>query len=1028
MPKPRGRRTPDSRPLAPHDRGQFALLLICFVLSGFAGLLYETIWTRQFSFVFGTSELAVATVLAAYFGGLAIGAALAGRWAQRTRRPVLAYGLLELGIALSALAVPMAIRGATQIYKGMMASSGLADAGGLGSALFYLAAAFVILIIPTGLMGATLPLLARYAVHDDRQIGPRIGLLYTANTLGAVAGTLFAAFVLLPRIGQSKTVWVGVATNVAVFIAAAILAKRASPRSQPEAAQDRTPAKSLSSRWILPVVCLSGAISLSYEVLWTRLLGHILGGTIYAFATMLASFLLGIAIGSAAAARWASGPERATRGFAWTQLGAAVLSLIAFWLLPWWPALAERLGAGVWSGLSANASLAIAILLPATLCIGASFPFAVRILAHDERDAPRATARVYAWNTVGAILGSIATGFFLLPLFSFSGMLIAAVGLNLLLALCVALHRHHGSKPVLIGALACAALLVIARPAEPWPILQRSALGGLPVTGERIFYAVGRSATVLLMDDGIGWDVRTNGLPEANIRRRGSAPSRVLIQAWQTALPVLARPDARKMLVIGLGGGMVLETAPKSIEQIDVVELEPEVITANRLIGPDRANDPLADPRVHLHVNDARGALVVARDQYDAIVSQPSHPWTAGASNLYTREFFALAKEHLTSDGVFLQWMATNFVDTELIRSLLAALHEVFEYVEVYAPQRGALLFIASAAPFDLRTTATQAISARPDDFHPAGILCVEDVLAAIQLPTGGTHSFVGDAPPITDDLNLLQLKSQRARREADPWAIFGSFTAPADQSLTAQSQIDWAYLVQRVGGMGNAGRAHRLAELCQLPAMRETCVALAQIAEGQAAQAAPILERVVAEQPENDRARYAWVRLRSGDYLRGNPQVAAEAQRAKDPVRAIFDGWHLQVRQDWAAMRGLESRLVSAKATDDWYADAMRLRVLWRLRANDPALAAEAVALSDEFLPRFGAAEDYIRRAEASLIMGDQASALSALVEVMPDLRKTPQGRALATRVQRMMESIGELSQAAAATRLRSRASQVIR
>ena len=367
---------------------RFPLLLLCFLFSGFAALLYETAWTREFAFVFGTSELAVVSVLAAYMGGLAAGAGLAGRLAPRVRRPVLVYGLLELGIAASALAVPTAIRAATVLHDALF--GGLPappEEGQLASALFYLLCSFAILLAPTALMGATLPLLARFAVRRDEEIGRRIGLLYAINTAGAVAGTACAAFVLLPALGLRATVYCGAAVNALVFGLAALLARGAEEPEPGPAPDPDAAAAGGGAGWILPLVLLSGVASFSYEVLWTRLLGHVLGGSVYAFATMLASFLTGIAIGSAVAARLATSAERAGRGFALSQLGVAALSLAAFAAIDAIPALARSLGAGGTGSLAANAAISMLVLLPGALCIGATFPFAVRVLAAGSDSA-----------------------------------------------------------------------------------------------------------------------------------------------------------------------------------------------------------------------------------------------------------------------------------------------------------------------------------------------------------------------------------------------------------------------------------------------------------------------------------------------------------------------------------------------------------------------------------------------------------------------------------------------------------------
>jgi spermidine synthase len=297
-----------------HPRATGATLLLlcaCFLLSGFAALIYQTAWTRQFAIVFGTSELAVATVLAAYMGGLALGAWLAERFLPRVTRPVLTYALLELGIAVGAMfAVPFLLwlsnLALVALFGGQPSPP---DSDHAGTTLFYLLSAFAALALPTTLMGATLPILARYAVAEEAQIGRRIGLLYATNTAGAVFGALLTAFFLLPELGLRHTIWFGAALNALVFLLAAALSQRVSGKAQPrhythadtQQPQRRSRAPTFNRvpapGWVLPLMLLAGAVAFFQEVLWTRMLAHVVGSSIYAFGVMVASFLSGIALG-----------------------------------------------------------------------------------------------------------------------------------------------------------------------------------------------------------------------------------------------------------------------------------------------------------------------------------------------------------------------------------------------------------------------------------------------------------------------------------------------------------------------------------------------------------------------------------------------------------------------------------------------------------------------------------------------------------------------------------------------------------
>ena len=348
---------------------------LCFALSGFAALLYQTAWLRQFSLVFGTSEIAVATVLAAYMGGLALGARVVERFLDRVTRPVLVYGALEFGVALGALAVPALLIAAESVMVAAIGGQASPPSSeGWVQTAFYLVTAFVVLVAPTALMGATLPLLTRHAVRTEAQIASRTGMLYAINTLGAVGGALTAAFVLLPEVGLRTTVVIGAVINVIVFgIAAAIAVRRSVRHRTSPVPAAPTPRMRFSERWapgrrwILPVMLLSGAASFVYEVLWTRMLSFVLGSSIYAFATMVASFLLGIAAGSIVASQVARSRRIAEIAFVLAQLAIAACSIAIY--------LAIDSLVPAKAGLRGNIVLAIVVLLPATVFIGATFPF-----------------------------------------------------------------------------------------------------------------------------------------------------------------------------------------------------------------------------------------------------------------------------------------------------------------------------------------------------------------------------------------------------------------------------------------------------------------------------------------------------------------------------------------------------------------------------------------------------------------------------------------------------------------------------
>ena len=986
---------------------RFVLVLLCFFLSGFAALIYQTAWTRQFAFVFGTSELAVATVLASYMGGLAVGAALASRFVARVRRPVLVYGVLELGIALAALAVPFAVHAATGLFVALFQSGGLGEAQGTSAALFYLAASFAILLVPTGLMGATLPLLTRYAVRSESELGARVSLLYAVNTFGAVAGTLCAGFALLPAFGLAGTLRVAIAANALVFAAAALVARAGAPLPAVTDTVVRSAAPS-PGRWVLPLMLVSGAVSFSYEVLWSRLLGHLLGGSHYGFATMLASFLIGIALGSSVAARFADSARRAAGALAAAQAGTAALSYLAFLALDRMPALSQLVEARTGMLRLSDAAVAGATLLPGALCIGATFPLAVRILARDQADAGPASARVYAWNTLGAITGSVATGFFLLPALNYTGIVALTVALNAALALAALAGAGVRRAPLAAAAAVAAGLaLWLLPPALPWGLLRSSAISQF-ARGDALFLGVGRSATVLLLSEGAGWRVRTNGLPESLVLRRGSHARGDTLTQWLAAAPSLARPEARRMLVIGFGGGVVLEGVPASIRQLDVVELEPEVITANRRIAALRRKDPLADPRLRLILADARGALQVSQERYDVIASQPSHPWTGGASHLYTREFFALARERLAPDGVLAQWMGVHFVDLESLRALIASLVDAFGHVRVYQPNPGSLLVLASPQPLALEQHAARALAEDPETFASMGIFGPEAVAAALALDEDGARRFADGAARNTDDRNLLEMRSfavarapARSVAESQPFADY-------DPLLRETPELDRVVLVRRLLALDFDARAQRVADATADPVARDTAQGVVRAATGRPRAASQALERALAADPAAREARAALLKLRRAALVAGDDAPLAPLGTLHDDESAVLAGWRAAERGDLAALRALEPRLASQGPRVPLHEEAVRLRIEWRVASGDPQLAAEALPLVDALIPTSVSARDEVLRARVLAATGDATSAVVTLAQSGLTLRgRSEREREVATEARRLVRAL---------------------
>ena len=857
-------------------RAVFVAVSLCFFLSGFAALLYQMAWMRQLSVVFGTSELAVATILAAYMGGLALGAAIAARLMDRIRRPILVYGILEAAIALSAIAVPFLFQLAGIAYAWMFGGQpSPPDATGLGQSMFYLSVTFVVLAVPTACMGATLPMVTRYAVQKDEDVGPRVGLLYSINTVGAIAGTLVAAFLLLPALGLWGTILSGAVINLVVFGVAAVLA-RTSGIDPSTSIESKATFGWRPESWILPLMLLSGAATFAYEVLWTRLLSHILGGSVIAFATMLASFLSGIAIGSALASRIAKTRAISQVGFIVAELGIAATCVSIYLTL-------DRFVPQT-AGLFANVPVAIALLLPATLFIGATFPFAVRILSRDESEASVASARVYAWNTVGAIVGAVAAGFILIPMLKYEGVIKVVVALNVGLAFVAAMVVPPRRIPLAAGSAALLLVLLIGfSPTAPEALLRVSPLNDLR-TGDIRYYDVGRSATVLMLEREGYLYLRTNGLSEADTDLKGAPPSRHS-QRLLATLPVLARPNAESMLIVGFGGGVVAENIPSSVSDVDIVELEPKVIAANRAISAERNIDPLQDPRINLVINDARNALRLTDKRYDAIVSQPSHPWTAGASHLYTHEFMTLVKSRLNSDGIFLQWMNTQFLSEPLLRSLVATLLDVFPHVRAYQFNENILFFLASESEIEpeAHILATgEPLASHVEEFKRKGIGSVNDMVAALAWDVGGLRRLAGGAPLITDNDNRIAMHSIKAlesgalpnSRLQELIREYGNLFDPqSDIHQAMAAAIDFVYVTVRLEMIHAQNLSRSLADTLLASRNPSALVLGAKIlqAQGDYPRADTMLLAALESNPSDPIASYMLLEDRGDDVLKGS-------------------------------------------------------------------------------------------------------------------------------------------------------------
>ena len=696
-----------------------------FFLSGATGLVYELLWVRVLYQTFGSTIQSITTVVAAYMGGLGLGAWLLGRRADRDPRPAALYGMLEIAIAVFGLISPLVLGVAHRLYLGI---AGALQLTGATSVALRFGLALVVLLVPTTLMGGTLPVLTRTFMGSDRgQLKRSLGLLYGLNTLGAVVGTALAGFFLIELVGIRASLWGTAAVNLALGAGALALARPMAALSESVRAPDAKsgPAPRRLRYLACALLALTAFASLLDEIAWTRVLVMVVGGSTYAFTLVLLVFLLGIGLGSAFVARRravrpASAADAAlAQGI--TGAGAALL-LLFFAALPVYVIAVfghVEFGAGT-RLLLLGVAVGAVVLIPA-VGMGLSFPLLTDLAA--PRDAARAAdvGTAYALNTLGSIAGAVLTGFVLVVALGTEATLRIGLVINGAAALALAGFAAHGvaegspehralrRRVLVAGALAGVALgVAVGTPAwgtrlidlgptiyarEPMDAARRQAF--LAHRGSRLLaFREGRNATVSVWEGLTGRTLRVNGKVDAS--DHADMNTQIMVGLAAAA----ARPDPASALVIGFGSGVttrVLADVP-GIRRVRVVEIEPAVLEMGRYFSG--VNDTvLARPRVAAVVDDARSALQLKGERYDIIASEPSNPWVAGVATLYTPEYFRIVRSRLADDGVFCQWLQIYQLPLDVAAGIVRNLRQAFPHVEVWFSTSLDLQILASGRP-----------------------------------------------------------------------------------------------------------------------------------------------------------------------------------------------------------------------------------------------------------------------------------------------------------------------------------------
>ncbi len=764
--------TQDSKPALaqPELAAPLRLLLYgIFIVSGAAGLVYETTWVRMFGLVFGNTVYSVTAVLSAFMAGLALGSWLFGRWADRHPHPLRLYALLEAGIAVTGAASPWVLSWLEPRYVWLYHATAL-PLWGITVVKFVLS--FLLLLVPTALMGGTFPVLNRFVVRRLSSLGKLTGALYGVNTLGAVAGTLLTAFWLIGMVGVHRAVAAAALLNLVAAACAgglSLLARDKEPPAPPEAAAPGRDPLTPTERLAALTFACSGFAALGYEVVWTRTLVYNMGTSVYAFAIMLATFLLGIAIGPLLVGRWADRTDRPLWSLALIQGGIALVSVAGLSALTrylWTPPSAV-----LETDFLAKALRAGAVMMPSALLMGATFPMAARAVVRQQATLARRLGRIYAMNTLAGILGSLLAGLVLLRWLGVWQSMLVLATVNLLMAL-VLVGRSEAGRLRLPAALLVLLLLGLGagwlRGVDPF---RRAVLATEQQWGENVFYREGEYATVTVF---------TPPAAPLQLSIDGITMTKLTVDTQIMAhLPLALIPHPRRALLICFGEGSTFNAARAhpELEQIDAVELVPAVVEAYRTLTDDPGS--LQDPRATIHVTDGRNFLLLSRQKYDLISVDPPVPaFSAGAVMLSTREFFELCKAHLTPQGIMMNWLPEISPAKEMC-TLAATFHSVFPHATVWrSPDHHGVYMLGTQQPlpavFDMKRLlaglSRPGVVANMAKYRPAGKpVRPAEIPGLFMLDERGLAEYSRHGLVMTDDRPYVEFPLQLEQRLVPP-------------------------------------------------------------------------------------------------------------------------------------------------------------------------------------------------------------------------------------------------------------------
>ncbi len=787
----------DLPPGAPPGAGLRLAIILLFFSSGACGLVYEVVWMRMLTLVFGATAFATSTILASFFAGLALGSFSFGRVIDRGGNPLKTYALLEAGVGIFAFLMPLLFGGLNEVYIWVYRQFELGFFP-LTAVRFFLS--FLVLLIPATLMGGTLPVIVKYFVRRRETLGGNVGFLYAVNTFGAVVGTISAGYFLILLLGVREAAYLAGVVNLLIALVVWILYRRSGTgaRGEGEETVDARPERAGEekdapgrvaggvsageghpelARLALWAIGISGFCSLALEVFWTRALVFFLDNSTHAFTTILTAFLLGIALGSTLIAGFVDGRKRLIGWLGGLEILIGISAILAIPILNHTTPVVERLmGVALdaslpwkWMGLRLLTTLSV-ILVP-TLLIGATFPLVTKIYATNLRRVGTALGNVYSMNTVGGVLGSVLAGFVLIPSLGMQNGIILVSAINVALGVYLVFRDPVPSsrtKLVLAGAPGVAfvglALFYLTS-------------GALTLTSftERI-----EAAEVLSYEEGVGATVKVfaneygerlvsiNGFPVA-----GEPLGLQDAQKPLAHLPLLlTRAENPRVNLVGFGaGGASFSVMQYDVEAVDCVELVPAVINAS-VYFPSVNHGVVDMPGYNVILGDGRNYAAITDESYDVISIDATSPKMAGNGALYALDFYQLLKERLRPGGMVVQWFPLHLLSDREARMTVKSFMEVFPFTTLWlTPLRQHSIIVGTMEPLEIDYLEVERrmeeVGFR-EEFRELHVDDAVDLLSWFVMGGEALEAYVGESRINSDNHPILEFSPAFAYFVAD--------------------------------------------------------------------------------------------------------------------------------------------------------------------------------------------------------------------------------------------------------------------